>query len=86
MKNVLLIIIIAFIIVGCVKKQSKICACYIFPTMSYNSHCYIEISESKTMTEYYGQESDIEYRRIITKNLLLQIHHRLFQINHVIAI
>ena len=64
MKNVLLIIIIAFIIVGCVKKQSKICACYIFPTMSYNSHCYIEISESKTMTVYYGQGSDIVYRSI----------------------
>lgn len=63
-KSLLIILIFAIIFVGCGIKHSKVCACYIFPTMSYNGHYYIEINDSGVMTVYCGQGSDIVYRSI----------------------
>lgn len=63
-KSVLIILSFVIIFVGCGIKHSKVCACYIFPTMSYNGHYYIEINDSGLMTVYCGQGSDIVYRSI----------------------
>jgi hypothetical protein len=66
-KVVIFLLMCLALLSGCKEENQIICACYIFPTMSYVRHCYIEVEKSGVMTFSYGMGSDIAMEKIETK-------------------
>ena len=62
-KNTLLFIFCG-VLLGCDNDSNIICACYVFPTMSYSGHCYVEVNDSGIMSVAYGMGSDIASHKI----------------------